>query len=151
MHVFADASSCAYDAVAHSRFKSNSEFKCSFVIGKSRIAPIKENPLSIPKLELQAALTATRIKVKITEELKETVTSVFLWSNSKTVLNYLHNNYSNFGVYVTHCVNEILNSTNIEDRQYVSTKSNAANDATRYIPFCDLNSNSQWFNGPNFV
>ena len=96
------------------------------MIGKSRIAPIKENSLSIPKLELQAAVTASRIKVKIMEELKETVTSVFLWSDSKTVLNYLHNDYSNFGVYVTHRVNEILNSTNIEDWQYVPTKSNAA-------------------------
>ena len=24
-------------------------------------------------------------------------------------------------------------------------------NATRYIPFCDLNSNSQWFNGPDFI
>ena len=116
-HVFADALSCAYGAVTYLRFQSNSELKCSFVIGKSRIAPIKENLLSIPKLELQAAVTASRIKVKIMEELKETVTSVFLWSDSKTILNYLHNDHSNFGVYVTHRVSEILNSTNIEHYQ----------------------------------
>ena len=125
LHVFADASSCAYGAVAYLRFKSNSEFKCSFVIGKSRIAPFKENSLSIPKLELQVAVTTSRIKIKIMEELKETVTNVFLWSDSKTVLNYSHNDYSNFGVYVTHRVNEILNSTNIEDWQYVPTKCNS--------------------------
>ena len=151
LHVFADTSSCAYGAVAYLRFQSNSELKCSFVIGKSRTAPIKENSLSIPKLELPAAVTASRIQVKIMEELKETVTSVFLWSDSKTVLNYLHNDYSNFGVYVTHGVNEILNSTNIEDWQYVPTKSNAADDATRYISFHDLNSNSRWFKGPDFI
>ena len=107
------------------------------MIGKLR------NSLSIPKLELQAAVTTSRIKVKIMEELKETVTKVFLWSDSKTVLNYLHNNHSNFCVYVTHRVNEILNSTSIEDWQYVPTKANAADDATRYIPFCDFNSNSR--------
>ena len=44
------------------------------MIGKSRIAPIKENSLSIPKLQLQAAVTLSRIKVKILVELKETVT-----------------------------------------------------------------------------
>ena len=151
MHVFADVSSCAYGAVAYLRFKSNSEFKCSFVIGKSIIAPIKGNSLNMPKLELQAAFTASRIKVKIMEELKETVTSVFLCSDSKTVLNYLHNEYSNFGVYVTHRVNKILNSTNTEDWQYVSTKSIAADDETCYIPFCDLNSNSRWFKRPDFI
>ena len=115
------------------------------MVGKSRIARIKGNSLSIPKVELQGAVTALIIKVKILEELKETVTSVFLWSDSKIVLSYLQNDYSNFGVYVTHCVNEILNITNIEDWQYVPTKSNAANDAARYIPFCGLNSNSRWF------
>ena len=67
------------------------------MIGKSRIAPIKGNSLSISKLELQAAVTASKIKAKIMEELKETVTCVFLWSDSKTALNYLHNQYSNFG------------------------------------------------------
>ena len=65
LHVFEDTSSCAYGAVAYLEFKSNSEFKCSFVIGKSRIAPIKENSLSISKLELHAAVTVSRIKVKI--------------------------------------------------------------------------------------
>ena len=44
------------------------------MIGKSIIAPIKENSLSLPKLELEAAVTASRIKVKIVVELKETVT-----------------------------------------------------------------------------
>ena len=70
------------------------------MIGKLRIALIKENSLSIPKLELQTVVTVSRIKVKIMEELKETVASVFIWSGLKTVLNFLHN-YSNFGVYVT--------------------------------------------------
>ena len=43
------------------------------MIGKSRIALIKENSLSITNLELQAAVTASTIKVRIMEELKETV------------------------------------------------------------------------------
>ena len=120
--------------------------------GKWRIALFEvKNSLSIPKLELQAAVTASRLKVKIMEKLKETVTSIFLWSDSKILLNYLHNDCSNIGVYVTHRAIYILNSTNIEDWQCVPTKSNAADDATRYIPFCDLNRNSQWFKGLHFV
>ena len=34
----------------------------SFVIGKSRLVPLNEKTLSIPKLESQAAVTALRIK-----------------------------------------------------------------------------------------
>lgn len=78
LQFFGCASSCTYGAVACLGFKSNSEFKCSFVIGKSRIAPIKENPLTKPKLELQAAATASRIKVKIIVELKETLKYMLL-------------------------------------------------------------------------
>ena len=122
LHVFADASNCAHGALAYLRFKRSSGFKWNFVISKSRIAPIKENSLSIPKLETHTAVTASRIKVKIMGELKETATSVFLWHDLETVLNYLHNDYSSLGVYVTHRVNEVLNSTSIEDWQYVPTK-----------------------------
>lgn len=43
--------------------------------------------------------------------------------------------------------NQILNSTNIEEWQYVPTKSNVADDATRYKQFCDLNSNSRCLMG----
>ena len=62
LHVFADASSCAYGAVPNLRFKSSSEFKCSFMIDKSRNTQIKENSLSITKLELQVAFTVSKIK-----------------------------------------------------------------------------------------
>ena len=46
---------------------------------------------------------------------------------------------------------EELNSTNIEDWQYVPTKSNAVDYTNRYIPACDLNNNSRWFKGPDFI
>ena len=71
--------------------------------------------------------------------------------DSKTLLNHLHNDYSNFGVYVTHCVSEILNSSNKEDWQYVPTKSNVADDATCYIPLRHLNSNLRWFKRLDFT
>ena len=60
LHVFADASSCAYGTL-YLQFKSRSEVKCCFVIGKLRIVPVKENSFSISKLELQVAVTASRI------------------------------------------------------------------------------------------
>ena len=49
----------------------------------------------------------------------------------------MNNDYSNFGAYLTHRVNAVLNSTSTEDYKYEPTTLNAANDATRYIPFYD--------------
>lgn len=70
LHVFADVSCCGYGAVVYLRFKKSSEFKCTFVIGKLRIVSVKKNSFSIPKLELQVAVTASRTKAKKMKELK---------------------------------------------------------------------------------
>ena len=49
-----------------------------------------------------------------------------------------------------HRVNEIRNNTNIEDWNYIQSKSNVTDDATRFRSFGDLNSNCRWFNRPEF-
>ena len=43
------------------------------------------------------------------------MTKVFLWTDSKTVLNYLRNEDRNFGVFVAHKVKEIRNHTTFDD------------------------------------
>ena len=87
----------------------------------------------------------------VLEEMREAISKIYLWTDSKTVLNYLYNENTNFGVHVTHRVNEIRNNTNIEDWHYVQSKSNVADDATCCRSFSDLNSTCRWFNGPEFI
>ena len=84
LHVFADASEMGLCVVAYLRFEVDDEVKVSFVMGKTRVAPIKTT--TIPKLELQAALHASRIKVSIIEEHDFTINQVFMWSDSSTVI-----------------------------------------------------------------
>ena len=62
-HVFADASETGLCVVAYLRFEIDDKAKVSFAMGKTRVAPIKTTTL--PKLELQAALHASRIKVSV--------------------------------------------------------------------------------------
>ena len=67
LHNFADASQSGYGAVSYLRFKDeNGNIYCSFVMGKSRVAPIKET--TIPRLELSAAVVATRLDRMIRNE-----------------------------------------------------------------------------------
>ena len=59
LHVFADASSRAYGAVVYT---VNETHKCSdLLISKARVAPCKEDRLTIPKLELTASLIGARL------------------------------------------------------------------------------------------
>ena len=52
--------------------------KCGFIFRKLRLAPIKQNSLTIPKLELQAAVIASRIKLTILEAMREAVSQIYL-------------------------------------------------------------------------
>ena len=42
---------------------------CNFVLGKSKLAPIKQSSVSIPKLELHAPVIAVRLKITVMEEI----------------------------------------------------------------------------------
>ena len=55
--------------------------KVLFVLGKSRLATIKEKTLTTPKLELQAALIAVRIREKLVKEANVQVSKLYFWSD----------------------------------------------------------------------
>ena len=55
-------------------------------MSKSRLACIRNRTMTIPRLELQAAVLASRLKATIVEKLKRNIDSVHLWSDSATVL-----------------------------------------------------------------
>ena len=102
LHVFSDESQCAYGVVVYIRYILNKSVTCNFVLGKSRLAPIRKSLMSIPKLELQAAVIAVRLKTTVMEEINLEIKKVSFWCDSKAVLNYIRNKHSNLSVYVAH-------------------------------------------------
>ena len=85
LHVFADASEDTMCAVAYLRSQPK-EYSSglAFVIRKCRIAPMRH--LSIPRLELQAAVMAVRLKEQIVKKHEMKIHSYSFWSDSNTVL-----------------------------------------------------------------
>ena len=102
-------------------------------------------------LELQVVVMATCLKVSLLEEIKENIVEVPLWTDSKTVLNYLRNEDRNFGVFVAHRVDEISNFTTFDDWHYVPTEENIPDLTTRYQEFPRLINNKNWFYGPDLL
>ena len=80
--MFGDSSQEVFSAVGFLRAKceGNDDTYLSFVVGKARVAPMKA--MSIPKLELQASLLATRLKQKIIDALTIEVPTIFMWTDS---------------------------------------------------------------------
>ena len=92
LHVFADASEDTMCAVAYLRSQSKEDSSdLAFVIGKCRVAPMRH--LSITRLELQAAVMAVRLKEQIVKEHKMKINSCSFWSDSTTVLQWIHSSH----------------------------------------------------------
>ncbi|XP_036320990.1 uncharacterized protein LOC118735377 [Rhagoletis pomonella] len=83
LHIFADASEVAYAAVAYWRTLAGAGIiKPIFIAGKTKCAPLKLT--SIPRLELQAAVLATRLRQSILHCHDKIPKRVVMWSDSKT-------------------------------------------------------------------
>ena len=128
LHIVADSSQDVFCSVAYLRAKVKSESQecteIAFVLGKARVAPMK--CLTVPKLELQAALLATRLKVDITKALTIPLSRVFKWTDSTSVLEWLGSLDKQL-LFVANRVSEILESTTVDQWLHVSTADNPAN------------------------
>ena len=128
LHVFADASTKAYGAVAYLCNKDQT----SLVISKSRVAPLKQ--LTLPQLELMAALTAARLAsfVKQALERRCSTLSIHMWSDSEIVLHWLNSNKI-LKQFIANRVEEIKQLFPNTHWNYCPTKSNPADLLTRGI------------------
>ena len=147
--MFGDSSLDVFCSVAFFRAQKDAYSKCqqAFFFGQARVAPTKM--LSIPKLELQAALLASRLKDDIEKALTLSISKEFMWTDSTTVLQWL-NSTSRQPVFVANRVAEILESTSIDQWFHVLSGDNPADTVTRGIT-ADSVKQSSWLNGPSFL
>ena len=132
LHMFGDSSQDVFCAVAFVRAQlvSSHQTDLAFVFGKVRVAPMKA--LSIPKLELQAALLATRLKEEILKVLTFKVTDISMWTDSTTILQWLHS-CSKLPVFVGNRTGEILESRTTDQWNHILSGDNPADTGTRGI------------------
>ena len=150
IHVFADASEVAFGAAAYWRFETQDHsYQSSLIFGKTRLAPIK--PLTIPRLELQAAVMAVRMSQTIQKELDVMPSQITYWTDSTTVLSYIKSQGTRFHTFVANRVAEIKEVSDPETWRHVPGRLNVADDCSRGLSAQDLLQDSRWINGPNFL
>ena len=150
LHNFADASRRGYSAVSYLRMVTqDGKVHCAFVMGKARNTPMKE--LSIPRLELQAAVQATRLSKTILRELEEPVKEVHFWSDSMTVLQYVRNKTRRFNTFVANRLTEIHESTTQDQWHFVPGTLNPADEGSRGMDTQSFTSECRWLTGPSFL
>ncbi|CAK1580711.1 unnamed protein product [Parnassius mnemosyne] len=132
LHVFTDASERAYGACVYVRTISiDGLVQVRLLTSKNKVSPIKT--ITIPRLELCGALLGTRLYKKVIESLTMKFNSCFFWCDSTIVLGWLSTESSSLKQFVRNRVNEILEITKGHTWDYVPSKLNPADLASRGV------------------
>ena len=144
IHCFADASQHAYGAIVF-LIQDN---QASFVIAKTRVAPLKT--LTIPRLELMAALVAIRLTHFVLDAIPAYDPPTFIWSDSQIVLHWVRSQKP-LPTFVRHRVIEMKSLLPNATWNYCPTAENPADLLSRGTTTEVLTSSSLWQHGPKWL
>ncbi|XP_077969292.1 uncharacterized protein LOC144423012 [Styela clava] len=151
MHIFCDASETGYGCACYMRMlnKSDGTVHCSFVMGKSRVTPSK--PVTIPRLELTAAVVAVKLGQFVKTQLEYKIDRVIYWTDSMSVLQYITNTTRRFHTFVANRLAVIHEGSEPSQWRHIDTKCNPADIASRGLKPYQLDKAKIWFEGPVFL
>ena len=150
LHIFCDSSQLAYGAVAYLRGTTTNT--CSFVMLKSKVAPLKEHTL--PRLELLAALLGAELWEFLSQTLqpKLIITEYYMWSDSQIVLAWIKSSKPLQQQFIQTRVAKIKDTTSSSHWEYCPTASNPADLLTRGMDGRTfLSKTTSWFKGPSWL
>lgn len=125
--VFSDASQEAFGACTYIRQKNQQNtYEVKFVPAKSRVAPLKQ--LTIPRLELQAAVLASRLAKSIQEESKIDFKDGKFFTDSTITLAWIQSLSCSFKPFVSSRVGEIQSNTDPSQWKHIPSEDNVADD-----------------------
>lgn len=150
LHHFADASEDGYGTVTYLRMlNQHGQVQVSFLLGKARVTPLKA--VTIPRLELTAAVLAVKMDSMLKGELKWTFEPSMFWTDSTSVLKYISNEDRRFHTFVANRVSTIRESSKPWQWRHVCSKDNPADDASRGLKVAGFLKTSRWWKGPAFL
>ncbi|XP_014673254.1 PREDICTED: uncharacterized protein LOC106813591 [Priapulus caudatus] len=117
-------------------------------MAKARVCPLK--PITIPRLELQAATCSVKIANILIDELEYDSATQYFWTDLQVVLGYIHNETKRFHMYVANRVERIRQTSRPEQWNYVASAENPADHASRGLTTEEMLS-SNWLTGPSFL
>ncbi|CAG9087799.1 unnamed protein product [Plutella xylostella] len=150
IHGFADASSSAYAAVTYLRVVDEHDVvHVTMIASRTKVAPIKQ--LSIPRLELCAAVMLSEQIADVSQLLEVSHGNIFAYTDSMVVLAWLQAHPNRWKTFVANRVAEILRIIDNERWRHITTNENPADIASRGIRAADLPDYKIWWNGPEWL
>ncbi|XP_035226676.1 uncharacterized protein LOC118199008 [Stegodyphus dumicola] len=150
VHIFCDATPRAFGAVAYFRYTDeNKEIKTSFIMAKSRIAPLKS--LTLPRCELMGAVVAARLAKYLKHVLPMLSNNIIFWSDSQITLHWIRKSPNVWKPFVGNRVAEIQAICNANQWYHCSSKENPADLLSRGERAETIISSPLWQNGPSWL
>lgn len=145
LHGFADASTKAYGACVYFVVPGRS----ILVSSKSRVAPTKM--MTIPRLELAAALLLAQLVEKVRACCRSKPKQVVCWTDSQITFHRIKSVSSRYTTFVAVRVAEIQQLTQPDDWRFIPGELNPADLVSRGVPPASLLSCHRWWYGPEFL
>lgn len=149
LHGFADASNQAYAAAVYMRVCCGGQCSVRLVYAKTKVAPLSS--VSIPRLELSAAVLLTKAVNYVQKNLSLTDAPLFLWSDSTVTLAWLSAPPLRWKPYVANRVSYIQGTLSDAVWRHVPGTENPADSASRGISPNQLLTLSLWWQGPRWL
>ena len=148
---FVDASTSAYGAVVYARFEYEEPHPptCRLLASKSKVAPLV--PVTVPRLELMAAITGLRLTQAIIRVLEIHMSVVIFYSDSQDVLWWIRGHGKDFRAFVANRVGEIQMNSDPQQWQHVSTDENPADLISRGVNAEEIKDSTLWWHGPEWL
>ncbi|GFT13879.1 DUF1758 domain-containing protein [Trichonephila clavipes] len=145
----ADASKSAYGTILYLRFVTcNNEIETSFICSKSRVAPLKS--LTLPRLELTAALLPARLAKQVSSCLKFDA-NIYYWTDSLISYYWIRGDSSAFKPYIKNRVQEIQLLSDPMQWGHCPGKDNPGDLLSRGTSAVKLAQNELWWHGPPWL
>ena len=146
---FGDASEHAYGAVVYIRLHLDGRYMVYFVYARCRVAPMKK--MSIPRLELLAALLCARITTFVKTSLRLDNIKIYCYSDSTAIISWINSDPLKYKAFVANRITEIQELVPPVYWLHVPGAYNPADIASRGAMASELMSNDYWFKGPSWL
>ena len=152
MHGFSDASEKAYGACIYLRSTDVHGKHHSFLVcSKSIVAPVSSSTMTLPRLELCAALLLAQLVTTTKKALQIAFNKVYLWSDSTIALQWIKTEPHTQPTFIANRIAEIQRLTSSCEWRHVPSQDNSAHLVSRGKVPQEFLESRIWKNSPRWL